>query len=124
MPVPAMRRWRFLTATGSAANLGLSNVAATLTNTRPSGRNRMQPQLDITASEEPAFSVSELGGLVPTDTRKPMDIKKIIARIVDGSRCLARASAPAPAWAHCAASLVPTDRPHAGQLAAVDASHT
>jgi 3-methylcrotonyl-CoA carboxylase beta subunit len=33
----------------------------------------------------PKFEASELYGIVPTDTRKPFDVREIIARIVDGS---------------------------------------
>lgn len=33
----------------------------------------------------PAFPASELYGVIPTDTRKPFDVREIIARIVDGS---------------------------------------
>jgi 3-methylcrotonyl-CoA carboxylase beta subunit len=34
---------------------------------------------------EPAHSASELLGIIPTDSKKPFDVKDIIARIVDGS---------------------------------------
>jgi len=33
----------------------------------------------------PAFDAQELYGVIPTDTRKPFDVREIIARIVDGS---------------------------------------
>jgi 3-methylcrotonyl-CoA carboxylase beta subunit len=33
----------------------------------------------------PAFAPEELYGVIPTDTRKPFDVREIIARIVDGS---------------------------------------
>ena len=33
----------------------------------------------------PAFDPAELHGVIPTDTRKPFDIREVIARIVDGS---------------------------------------
>jgi 3-methylcrotonyl-CoA carboxylase beta subunit len=36
--------------------------------------------------EEPRYPAQELYGLIPTDTRKPFDIKEVIARIADGSR--------------------------------------
>ena len=35
--------------------------------------------------EEPRYAAEELYGLVPGDTRKPFDIKEVIARLVDGS---------------------------------------
>ncbi|CAN7231628.1 methylcrotonoyl-CoA carboxylase [Variovorax sp. LjRoot84] len=38
-----------------------------------------------TGSREPAFPPDELYGVIPTDTRKPFDVREIIARIVDGS---------------------------------------
>ena len=37
-------------------------------------------------SEDPAHDVDDLLGLIPTDNRTPVDVKEIIARIVDGSR--------------------------------------
>jgi 3-methylcrotonyl-CoA carboxylase beta subunit len=36
-------------------------------------------------SAEPKHSAEEIYGIVPADTRKPFDIREIIARIVDGS---------------------------------------
>ena len=48
--------------------------------------NRNKPvqhtQLAIAA---PKFEAKELYGVIPTDTRKPFDVREIIARIVDGS---------------------------------------
>ena len=35
---------------------------------------------------EPAFPVDEMGAIIPADTKKPFDVRKIIARIADGSR--------------------------------------
>ena len=40
------------------------------------------PLRDVRA---PAFPREELYGVIPTDTRKPFDVREIIARIVDGS---------------------------------------
>jgi len=37
------------------------------------------------APEAPKFAAEELYGVIPTDTRKPFDVREIIARIVDGS---------------------------------------
>ena len=37
------------------------------------------------ASVPPRFDAQELYGVIPTDTRKPFDVREIIARIVDGS---------------------------------------
>ncbi|WP_342618913.1 carboxyl transferase domain-containing protein [Rhodoferax sp. GW822-FHT02A01] len=36
-------------------------------------------------SVAPRFAAEELYGVIPTDTRKPFDVREIIARIVDGS---------------------------------------
>ncbi|MEO1066372.1 MAG: carboxyl transferase domain-containing protein [Pseudomonadota bacterium] len=43
-------------------------------------------QLNIQVPEAPAYDPEELLGIIPTDARKPFDIKEVIARIVDGSR--------------------------------------
>jgi 3-methylcrotonyl-CoA carboxylase beta subunit len=37
------------------------------------------------ASVAPKYAASELYGVIPTDTRKPFDVREIIARVVDGS---------------------------------------
>jgi 3-methylcrotonyl-CoA carboxylase beta subunit len=37
-------------------------------------------------SEDPLFEPDEIYGIVPADTRKPYDVREVIARIVDGSR--------------------------------------
>ncbi len=42
--------------------------------------------VDVQAAEEPAFDPAELYGIVPTDVRKPYDVREAIARLVDGSR--------------------------------------
>ncbi|GMH92838.1 hypothetical protein TrST_g12070 [Triparma strigata] len=36
--------------------------------------------------EEPLYPPSELRGVIPVDPKKPFDVRKIIARVVDGSR--------------------------------------
>lgn len=36
--------------------------------------------------EEPLYDPQEIYGLIPQDTRHPMDVREIIARLVDGSR--------------------------------------
>jgi acetyl-CoA carboxylase carboxyltransferase component len=36
--------------------------------------------------EDPVYDPAELYGIIPTDTRKPYDVREVIARIVDGSR--------------------------------------
>lgn len=37
-------------------------------------------------SEEPLYDPEEIYGVIPADTRKPYDVREVIARIVDGSR--------------------------------------
>jgi 3-methylcrotonyl-CoA carboxylase beta subunit len=41
---------------------------------------------DLAAPEDPAYDPQELYGIVSADTRKPYEVREIIARIVDGSR--------------------------------------
>jgi len=49
--------------------------------------NRVKnPNLDIREPEEPLYDAKELYGIIPADTKKPFDIREVIARIVDGSR--------------------------------------
>jgi acetyl-CoA carboxylase carboxyltransferase component len=40
----------------------------------------------VTAPEEPAYDPKEIYGIVSADTRKPYEVREVIARIVDGSR--------------------------------------
>jgi len=48
--------------------------------------NRIKPtQLALKKSAPPAYDMHEVNGIVPADTRKPYDVREIIARIVDGS---------------------------------------
>jgi 3-methylcrotonyl-CoA carboxylase beta subunit len=49
-------------------------------NWRKLGELRQDP------SEEPLYPASDLYGIVPTDLRKPYDVREVIARLVDGSR--------------------------------------
>jgi len=43
-------------------------------------------ELDMAESEDPYYDPEEIYGIVPSDIRKPYDIREVIARIVDGSR--------------------------------------
>ena len=43
------------------------------------------PSLVLQAPAAPNFDAKELYGVIPTDTRKPFDVREIIARVVDGS---------------------------------------
>ena len=38
------------------------------------------------AFEEPKFDTKEMGAIIPTNSAKPFDVRKIISRLVDGSR--------------------------------------
>ncbi|RVU43293.1 carboxyl transferase domain-containing protein [Rubrivivax rivuli] len=46
---------------------------------------RKPEQLALRPPRPPAFDAAELHGVIPTDPRKPFDVREIIARIVDGS---------------------------------------
>lgn len=48
-------------------------------------RRKILP-LAVREPQEPLFAAQELYGIVPKDTRRPFDIREVIARIVDGSR--------------------------------------
>ena len=43
-------------------------------------------QVAMQPSEDPAYDVEELLGVVPADLRTPYDIREVIARLVDGSK--------------------------------------
>ncbi|WP_298439906.1 carboxyl transferase domain-containing protein [Geobacter sp.] len=48
--------------------------------------NRVKrPELALREPAEPLYDPSELYGILPTDTRRPYDVREVIARIVDGS---------------------------------------
>jgi 3-methylcrotonyl-CoA carboxylase beta subunit len=47
---------------------------------------RKAPQLSLQAAEEPLYDPGEIYGVIPADTRKPYEVREVIARIVDGSR--------------------------------------
>ncbi|NUU01669.1 carboxyl transferase domain-containing protein [Herbaspirillum robiniae] len=48
--------------------------------------NRTKPQqLALREAVAPKYPAHELYGVIPTDTRKPFDVREVIARIVDGS---------------------------------------
>jgi 3-methylcrotonyl-CoA carboxylase beta subunit len=50
------------------------------------GARPAAPPLAREAPEDPAYPADELYGIVPRDTRKPYDVREVIARLVDGSR--------------------------------------
>lgn len=48
--------------------------------------NRHKPtSLAMAPVREPLYDPAELNGIIPVDTRKPYDVREVIARIVDGS---------------------------------------
>ncbi len=49
------------------------------------GWNRRCPPLPQTDFREPIYDPDELLGIVPTDYKKPYDVREVVARIVDGS---------------------------------------
>ena len=55
------------------------DIVAHLNRPAPHAIERLTP-------EEPLYDPKELSGVLPTDLRKPFDIREVIARIVDGSR--------------------------------------
>src|SRR3954464_10041687 len=49
--------------------------------------NRSKPMpVKAATPEDPLYDPAELSGVIPADTRKPYDVREVIARIVDGSR--------------------------------------
>ena len=46
---------------------------------------KKDPAMRFAAPRPPRFDPAELHGVIPVDTRKPYDVREIIARIVDGS---------------------------------------
>ena len=44
-----------------------------------------RPDVQLQAPVAPLYDGKELYGVIPTDTRKPYDVREVIARIVDGS---------------------------------------
>lgn len=49
-------------------------------------RKKLLP-FKMSQPEEPLYSVEEIYGVIPSDSRKPFDVREVIARLVDGS-CL------------------------------------
>jgi 3-methylcrotonyl-CoA carboxylase beta subunit len=46
---------------------------------------KKQVSLEVREPREPAYPAEEMYGVIPSDTRKPYDVRELIARIVDGS---------------------------------------
>jgi len=47
---------------------------------------RKEIKATLASSEEPKYDPDELLGVIPADPRKPLEIREVIARLVDGSR--------------------------------------
>ena len=47
---------------------------------------RKPVSLEVATPEEPLYDPAEIYGAVPVDTRKPLEVREVIARLVDGSR--------------------------------------
>ena len=43
------------------------------------------PGVEIRDAREPLYDADEIYGIIPADTRKPYDVREVIARLVDGS---------------------------------------
>ena len=46
---------------------------------------RKAPELSLVTPRPPLLDPAELMGVIPTDTRKPFDVREVIGRLVDGS---------------------------------------
>src|SRR6266567_2401872 len=48
--------------------------------------NRLKKiEIDVKESREPLYAPEDLYGVIPTDTRRPYDVREVIARLADGS---------------------------------------
>jgi len=72
---------------GVADHLAQNDLhALSLARTIVSNLNRKKThQMVLREPAAPKFDARELYGVIPTDTRKPFDVREVIARIVDGS---------------------------------------
>ncbi|HYD81298.1 MAG TPA: carboxyl transferase domain-containing protein [Paucimonas sp.] len=72
---------------GVADHLAQNDLhALSLARTIVSNLNRQKPQqMVLREPVEPRYDARELYGVIPVDTRKPFDVREVIARVVDGS---------------------------------------
>ena len=72
---------------GVADHLAENDAHALATVRRIVGNLNWQkrPPVSLAAPREPAYAREELYGVIPADTKKPFDVREIIARIVDAS---------------------------------------
>lgn len=60
--------------------------ALSLTRRIVANLNRVKaPDVSLLPTVEPLYDPAEIYGIIPTDTRKPYDVREVILRIVDGS---------------------------------------
>ena len=57
-------------------------IARTFNRANP---NASHSYLDIRESREPLYDPNELEGIIPADPRTPLDVKRVLARLLDGS---------------------------------------
>lgn len=65
--------------------LALARSAVANLNRSPAVQAELAEATVRTGWSDPVFPSDDLYGVIPTDTRKPFDVREIIARIVDGS---------------------------------------
>ena len=72
---------------GVADHYALNDVHALQIARRIVSHLNRNKQIGVALREprEPAYDPAELHGVIPTDPRKPYDVREIIARVVDGS---------------------------------------
>jgi 3-methylcrotonyl-CoA carboxylase beta subunit len=72
---------------GVADHLALNDIhALAIARASVARLNKRKPMpLALAEPRPPAFDPAELYGVIPTDTRKPFDVREVIARIVDAS---------------------------------------
>ncbi len=69
--------------------LGLARTAVKNLNRKKASNNPIAQSIQAQAAPvniAPKYPTTELYGVIPVDTRKPFDVREIIARIVDGSK--------------------------------------
>ena len=72
---------------GVADHLAATEIEALLkTRDIVASLGRQEQGKSTTTWEEPLYDAHELGGLVPVDSKQSMDIRLVLARILDGSR--------------------------------------
>src|ERR1051325_6783654 len=66
------------------SSLGIPQVAAVMGSCRAGGAAPAAPgPVELAKPEPPAYDPQEIYGLLPTDLRRPYDVRELIARLVD-----------------------------------------